>query len=88
MGICQCYITFNAPAVGNLPDEDWSISRQLEPNLYPSDLGTQIKNQSVTLTSYKYRFSKAGTYKVSFVAKNADSNTTYEVVKEIILTIQ
>ncbi len=81
-------ITFNAAVAGNLPDEDWSVSRGFEPNLYPSDLGIQIKNQSAVVGGYSYRFRTPGTYKVTFVAKNADSNTAAEVVRQITITVQ
>ena len=81
-------ITFNAAALGTNPDEDWSVSRGFEPNLYPSDLGTQIKTESALLGSYQYRFRTPGTYIVTFVAKNADSNSSQEVVRQITLTIQ
>ena len=82
-------ITFNAATtIGNLPDEDWCISRPLDLSLYISDVGVPIKNQTALLDKYKYKFTTAGTYVVSFVAKNADGSTAREVVKQITLTIQ
>ncbi len=80
-------LTFNAAAIGSLPDEDWAISRPFDLTLYPSDLGTAIKNTSVRLTQYRYRFTAPGTYVVSFVAKNMDSENAKQVVRQITLTV-
>ena len=80
-------LTFNAAPVGSLPDEDWSISRPFDLTLYPKDLGTVIKNTSVRLSQYRYRFVTAGTYVVTFVAKNNSSEESKEVAKQITLTI-
>lgn len=82
-------LTFNATAVGALPDEDWAISRPFDLSLYPSDLGESIKNSGISaISSYSYRFTTPGTYLITFVAKNANSKETKESVKQITLTIQ
>lgn len=83
-------LTFNAPAVGSLPDEDWAISRPFNLSFYPPDLGVSIKD----LTSNKLAFYnmgrsflKPGTYTVTFVAKNQNSEATTQVVRQVVLTI-
>jgi len=81
-------LTFNAPASGSLPDEDWAISRPFNLSLYPPDLGVYVKNagdNSVSL--YKKRYMKPGTYTATFVAKNQNSSQAYQVVKQVTLTI-
>lgn len=80
-------LTFNAPAVGSLPDEDWAISRAFDPSSVMPDLGVSIKTASDPLSQYSYKFTKAGTYTVTFVAKNQDSETSKQVAKQITLTI-
>jgi hypothetical protein len=80
-------LTFNAAAVGSLPDEDWAISRPFDLSLYASDLGTAIKNTSARLSQYKYRFTKAGTYTVTFVAQNANSEKVEQTVRQTTVTI-
>ncbi|HSC40020.1 MAG TPA: hypothetical protein VLD19_19185, partial [Chitinophagaceae bacterium] len=82
--------TFKAPALGSVPDEDWVISRPFNLWLYPPDLGTQIKNLSDTrLSSYNMTrpFRAAGTYTVTFVGMNRDSENAEQVVKQLTLTI-
>ncbi len=83
-------LTFKAPALGSLPDEDWVLSRPFNLSLYPSDQGMSIKTLSDTrMSSYKMTrsFKAAGTYAVTFVAINRDSEQAEQVVRELILTI-
>lgn len=83
-------LSFKAPALASLPDEDWVISRAFNLSLYPSDLGTQIKNLSDTrLSSYKMTrpFRTAGTYTITFVGMNRDSEHAEQVIKQLTLTI-
>ncbi|WP_345951350.1 DUF5017 domain-containing protein [Mucilaginibacter sp. PAMB04274] len=80
-------LTFNAPAIGSAKDEDWAISRPLVLNTIPSDYGQILKNATVKPTDFRYIFKKPGTYKVTFVAKNQDSENSAEVIKEFTFTI-
>ncbi len=81
-------LTFNAPALGSLPDEDWAISRPFNLSLYPPDLGVYVKNAGDNRVAlYKKRYFKPGTYTATFVAKNQNSAQAFTVVKQITLTI-
>ncbi len=82
--------TFKAPAVGSLPDEDWVVSRSFNFSLYPPDMGVQIKTFSDSrLASYKMTrpFRSPGTYTVTFVGKNQNSEKAEQVVQQVTLTI-
>ncbi|MDN5286519.1 MAG: hypothetical protein JWR38_2793 [Mucilaginibacter sp.] len=80
-------LTFNAPAVGSAPDEDWAISRPFDPTIVSPDVGIAIKTKTDPLGLYSYKFTKPGTYVVTFVATNSDSATTRQTVRQITLTI-
>jgi hypothetical protein len=77
-----------APNSTLLPSEDWAISGAFYPNKVNPDTGTGIKVYVDALTDYKYVFTKAGTYIVTFVAKSAYKAEVKEVVKQITLTIK
>ena len=82
--------TFNAPAVGSSPDEDWVISRPFNLSQYPSDLGIGIKNISQShFSTYKMTqsYPKPGTYAVTFVARNQYGTNYKSVVRQVTLTI-
>ncbi|SDK66010.1 protein of unknown function [Pedobacter sp. ok626] len=68
-------------------DDDWVITKQFNPNSILPDLGEPIKNISQNLKDYTRVYTKAGVYKVSFVATNANLEQSITVVKEIELTI-
>jgi hypothetical protein len=80
-------LTFNAPAVGSTADEDWAISRAFDPSNVMPDVGIAIKTKTDPLGQYSYRFVKPGTYTVTFVATNSDSENTKQTIKQITLTI-
>lgn len=68
-------------------DDDWVITKQFNPNSTMPDAGEPIKNISQNLTSYTRVYNKAGVYKLSFVATNANLEGSLSVVKEIELNI-
>lgn len=68
-------------------DDDWVVTKQFNPNSTLPDTGEPIKNISQNLTDYTRVYTKAGVYKVSFVATNANLERSETVVKEIDLTI-
>ena len=87
-------LTFNAsavyPAIGSLPNEAWAISRPFNLSQYPSDLGLVIKNLGQShLNTYKMTqtYKTAGTYLVTFVARNQYGNNYKTVVRQITLKI-
>lgn len=81
-------LTFNAAPVGALPDEDWAISRPFDLELYPSDLGENIKNNNMSaISSFAYRFTSPGTYVVTFVAKNTNAKGVKETVRQVTVKV-
>ncbi len=69
--------------------EDWAISNAFYPRIAQPDKSIPIKNISnPQLIKYAYRFKKAGTYKVAFVASNNRVYGQNEIVKQITLTIK
>ncbi len=83
-------LTFNAPAVGSLPDEDWAISRPYTFSQYPPDLGIVIKNISQShFSTYKMtqNYTTPGTYIATFIARNQNNGDYKTVVRQVTLTI-
>jgi hypothetical protein len=68
-------------------DDDWVVTKQFNPNSILPDVGEPIKNISQNLSDYTRVYTKAGVYKVSFVATNANLEQSITVVKELELTI-
>ncbi len=68
-------------------DDDWVVTKQFNPNSALPDTGEPIKNISQNLTDYIKVYTKAGVYKVTFVATNANLKGSATVVKEIELNI-
>lgn len=68
-------------------DDDWVVTRQFNPNSTTPDVGEPIKNISQKLTEYSRVYTKAGVYKITFVATNAGLERSATVVKEIELNI-
>ena len=68
--------------------EDWAISNGFSPSLALPDVAVPLKNISnKPITSYKYKFPKAGDYKVVFMASNNTPNSIKVKIKEIYITI-
>lgn len=75
----------NSNNVGTQADEDWVISRALDMrNVWP-DYGIYLKsmNDLSDLTSYSYKYAKAGVFIATFVGMNANYNGTAKVVRQI-----
>ena len=68
-------------------DDDWVITKQFNPNAVTPDQGQAIKNISQNITEYTSIYSKAGTYKVTFVATNANVKDQDSAIKEIEIAI-
>ncbi len=72
----------------NLYSEDWAISNGFSPSLALPDVAQPIKNISnKPISSFKYKFPKAGDYKVVFMASNNTPNSIKVKIKEIYITI-
>jgi hypothetical protein len=79
---------FFSPASTLVPSEDWVITRALFPTAVKPDSGIGIKDYLSKISDYKYAFTAAGTYKITFVAKNANNLGVTDVVKELTLVIK
>jgi hypothetical protein len=73
--------------IGADDNEDWVISKQLDPNFIKSDVGLVLKNISAPRNEFNYKYNKAGVYKASFLASNMIGKTSKEVVKELTITV-
>jgi hypothetical protein len=81
---------FSAPTNYRLDYEEWGVSKAF--TVGEIDLGvdrsTPIKGYSeLPLAEYKYTYSKAGTYRATFVAANKTAYNNKEVVKYVDITI-
>jgi hypothetical protein len=74
-------------AVGSDDNEDWVVSKQLDPNFIKSDVGFVVKNISTQTSDFTYKYDKAGVYKVSFLVSNRLGTFAKETVKELTLNI-
>ena len=77
----------SSPA-GSPINEDWLISNPIVINSRPGDKGLAIKKVSDDLPAYTYTFNTAGTYVVTFVARNANYQASSEIVKEFTVTVK
>jgi len=86
---------FDPPAVNpiyNSADgrlhEMWAISKVLYLDKTMPDSGVTIKNIQIAISNYKYTYTKAGIYNVTFVAANTGSTGIKETnVKNLILKV-
>ncbi|MBE9599823.1 DUF5017 domain-containing protein [Pedobacter sp. MC2016-24] len=79
---------FFPAGIDDLSDEDWSISKPFKLSKIANDNGVGIKDFTVTLAKYTYKFKKAGTYNVTFVANNATGEGVKEVVRQLVINIK
>ncbi len=75
------------PGFPNNIDEDWVISKPMDFNQVSPDQGVAIKNTSFQLNDFRYLFSKAGSYDITFVATNVNGSNQSSVIKQMKLTI-
>lgn len=68
-------------------NEDWVISKGLDPTAVKPDQGVALKNISTTLPAYKYVFARPGTYRVVFEASSVRYNGEKRITRELTLTI-
>jgi len=85
------FVPFDTTSVYNDPlSEHWAVSRAINlesVNLGP-DWSTSLKGvTTANMTEYSYKYAKAGTYKVVFVAANNSIDNVKQVVRELPLTI-
>ncbi|QJB32929.1 DUF5017 domain-containing protein [Chitinophaga oryzae] len=76
------------PGSKNTDDnEDWVISKGLDPTAVKPDQGIALKNISTTLPAYKYVYTRPGTYRVVFEASAVRYNGEKRITRELTLTI-
>ncbi|MFY7898692.1 MAG: DUF5017 domain-containing protein [Chitinophagaceae bacterium] len=76
-------------AANSAKDDDWAISKAFNLNTVMPSTGVALKNiTSNPVLNHSYVFTKAGTYKMVFVASNNNMNDYKEVVKEFAVTVQ
>ena len=68
-------------------DDDWVVTKQFNPNAATPDKGQAIKNISEKMADHTHIYTKAGTYKVIFVATNANVKHEDTILKEMEITI-
>ncbi len=82
-------LTFDPSSASNVDDnDDWLITSAINLKSTKPDVGTIIKNAlAVTLTNYNYKFTKAGTYTITFVAQNNSMDVQKQVVRQVQITV-
>lgn len=72
----------------NTPNNDaWVIARPANLSFVTKDVGEGIKDVNLKLTSYNHIYNTPGTYKVTFLAQNANIEGSKMITKELTLTI-
>ncbi|EHQ26825.1 DUF5017 domain-containing protein [Mucilaginibacter paludis] len=77
-----------APASSLIVSEDWALSKPMFATNVSPDVPTVIKTYLNQLSSYKYVFTTAGTYTVTFVATNGGNDGSGSVVKQLTITVK
>lgn len=67
--------------------EVWCISQPIDASRTATDKGEPIRSLTVPSDSYVHVFTEAGTYTVTFVARNANAWNTEELVREIVIEV-
>ncbi|MBW4889737.1 DUF5017 domain-containing protein [Mucilaginibacter sp. HMF5004] len=76
-----------AQGVDNLSDEDWAITKKFRLSAIPPDVAVGIKNNQVVLPQYVYKYTKPGTYTVTFVGNNVTGDGISAVTKTLTITV-
>lgn len=72
-----------------LYNEHWLVSSLVDVTAIQPDVGVQVKSQGSNVPDfYSYQYRIPGTYKVTFIAKNATISDAKEVRKDVILTVE
>ena len=81
-------LTLNEGAVNADPVEQWVISKRINLSSVLPDKGVAIKTLNSDLDVHPHIYTKTGTYKVVFVAKNSNIYGEKEVIKQIIIDVK
>lgn len=68
-------------------DDDWVVTKSFNPNAVTPDKGQAIKNISNKAADYTHVYTKAGMYKIVFVATNANVKHEDTILKEVEITV-
>lgn len=82
-------ITFDPSTLTNVDEnDDWLITSAVNLKTVRPDVGVAIKRPiDVTLKSYRYRFTRPGTYTLTFVAQNQRLDEKREIVRQIQIVV-
>lgn len=73
-------------------NEAWLVTRKMDATSVSPDTGTALKEFTNSRTSFTYSYPhnsmESGSYRATFVARNANINGSKEVIKEIEITIE
>ena len=73
----------------NTPGNDaWVIARPADLSFVTKDVGVAIKDINLKLPEYRYTFTTPGTYKVTFLAQNANLKGSKTLVKNLDIVIE
>ncbi|MBO9632956.1 MAG: DUF5017 domain-containing protein [Chitinophagaceae bacterium] len=75
------------PKSSLVESEDWVISKPFFVSRVEPDKGVAIKEYMSRKTDHVYTYTKAGTYKVTFVGANTNAKEVKPVVKELEITV-
>lgn len=80
-------IRMQSSSIGADLNVDWLISKPIVINACTPDTGVGIKTITNSLNSYKYQYSKPGTYTITFVGRNSNFEASSEVVRELTIKV-
>lgn len=88
-GSANFFVSGATSAAGTqIANTAWIVSKPLYVNSVSPDGGVPLKNMSVRLAKYDYKFTVPGNYTVVFVAANITADSEEKVVKTLTLEIK
>ena len=82
-------LSFDPSSAVNIDEnDDWLITSAINLKRVKPDVGTVIKNAlALSLTNYNYKFTKAGTYNITFIAQNNNLDIQKQVIRQMQITV-
>lgn len=84
-------LVHTANAINKASDDDWVVSRGFQVFQTQGNKKNAVNVKSITggtPATFSWLYSTPGTYKATFIALNADSDTQKEVIKEVWVTVE
>lgn len=76
-------------ATGREPDEEvWMVSGLIRPSQVEPDRGTPIQSVGARVSNYSHAYTKAGTYKATFVATNANMWNSTSGIRQLTIIVK